>query len=66
MLVKTPAEQPLSGLKRFRLIEDEPVIKPDEKPAGGRRYQNLEQWHVKWSPDGDECWVDIKRDAIQS
>jgi len=33
---------------------------------GERHYTNTENWHVKWSPDGDECWVEIKRDAVQS
>lgn len=67
LLARTPAvsERPLTlnrrvseKAKQFQVIEDTP------KPA--RRYQNLEQWHIKWSEDGDECWVDIKRDAVQS
>ena len=51
----------ISSSGKLQMVEDAPGV---SKP--GRRYQNLEQWHAKWSPDGDECWVDIKRDAVQS
>ncbi len=48
------------------------MISPGKTPVASKvsstakRYINSEKWHVKWSPDGSECWVEIKRDAVQS